>query len=302
MAKKASLKSVLISQQERLKKKAKAKEASEKAQKQITSKGKPNKGKAREVGNSTSNSTSRLHENDQNQTIIPFKETDRILLVGEGDFSFTRALLTHPTLLNVILPKNVTASAYDSEEECFSKYSGAKGIVQDLRERGTEILFGVDATALEKCKILRKRKWDRIVWNFPHAGAFNIYLKRLHQTGKLQANAFSLGKGITDQSRNILSNQTLLLGFLRSAAPLLATGSIPKLNGFSKKKRRNLDNDEDDEIENNGDNNDRMLTSDDDDKGFDQIASDDRAQARGTILITLRNVTPYTEWYVLYLL
>ena len=51
---------------------------------------------------------------------------------------------------------------------------------------------------------------------------------------------FSKGSGITDQDRNILVNQKLLLGFLRSVAPFLKTGAMPA-NSETKKKRKRDD-------------------------------------------------------------
>ena len=35
---------------------------------------------------------------------------------------------------------------------------------------GAAVLFGVDATRLDRCAALRGRLFDRVVWNFPHAG------------------------------------------------------------------------------------------------------------------------------------
>ena len=103
------------------------------------------------------------------RSTVPFQETDRILLIGEGNFSFARSLILHSSLRH--LPAvNLTATAYDSEEECFEKYPEAREIVQGLKERGVEVLFSVDATALEKCKALKGRRWNRVAWNFPHAG------------------------------------------------------------------------------------------------------------------------------------
>jgi 25S rRNA (uracil2634-N3)-methyltransferase len=100
----------------------------------------------------------------------PFKSTDSVLLIGEGNFSFARALIQSPALELDLSPNNITATAYDSEQECYEKYPEAKLIVSDLRSSGMEILFSVDGTCLEKNSSLRGRKWDRIVWNFPHAG------------------------------------------------------------------------------------------------------------------------------------
>jgi len=109
---------------------------------------------------------------------IPFRPTDRILLVGEGNFSFARALVCDPPeQLASLPPSNITATAYDTEDECYAKYPEAKKIVETLREKGVQVMFRVDATQLENRIALKKRKWDRIVWNFPHAGAFVARVK-----------------------------------------------------------------------------------------------------------------------------
>ena len=100
----------------------------------------------------------------------PFKSTDSVLLIGEGNFSFARALIQSPALELGLLPNNITATAYDSEQECYEKYPEARVIVSNLRSSGMEILFSVDGTCLEKNSSLKGRRWDRVVWNFPHAG------------------------------------------------------------------------------------------------------------------------------------
>lgn len=88
-----------------------------------------------------------------------------------------------------------------------------------------------------------------------------------------------VGKGITDQDRNILTNQMLMLGFLHSVAPFLAAGPIPIIQ----KPRKKKGSDEED-------------SGDDDDKNG-ALDNDASRKARGTVLITLRNVVPYTLWY-----
>ena len=164
--KKSSLKSALSSQQSRLKKKEEAAQAAKIAEKSANSHNKNNKAKGRAA--------------PRRPSTLPFSPTDRILLIGEGNFSFTRALVFHPPpSLAFLPPQNVTATAYDSEDACFEKYPDARTIVDALRERGVEVLFGVDATKLEKCTPLKGRQWDRIVWNFPHAGEMvcSLYLR-----------------------------------------------------------------------------------------------------------------------------
>lgn len=67
----------------------------------------------------------------------------------------------------------------------------------------------------------------------------------------------------------------MLLGFLGSAAPFLTKGPIPVVNKARKRKRDPDDDGPEDEAE--------------------DPADMDRRN-RGTILITLRNVAPYTLW------
>lgn len=241
--KKTSLKTTLQSQQIRLKNKEKAAHAAEAAELKTKHKG---KGKAPAL-----------------RPTIPFTPTDKILLIGEGNFSFAHALVIDPPLsLEHLPPSNITATSYDSEEECYDKYPDAKSKVDVLLERGAEVLFGVDGTRLEKCNALKKRLFDRVVFNFPHAG-----------------------KGITDQDRNILSNQMLILGFLRSVVSCLAEGTIPTRN-LSQKPRKPADDDDDDDDNMN------------DDEDIDAPSPSTTQGARGTVLITLRNVPPYTNWDV----
>ena len=90
-----------------------------------------------------------------------------------------------------------------------------------------------------------------------------------------------LGKGIADQDRNILSNQLLILGFLRSVSGFLTWGSPPALGSRKKKgKAREEEGDEDS----------AGAYSDQEGESNGHTGS-----SRGTVIITLRNVPPYTE-------
>ena len=118
--------------------------------------------------------------------IVPFNQEDTILLLGEGtvstlatktrpmtkvgqagDFSFALSLIS----VHQLPPSNITATAFDSELECYAKYEWSKATIHHLRQKGVTTLFGVDATKLEATKKLRGKTWTKIVWNFPHAGA-----------------------------------------------------------------------------------------------------------------------------------
>lgn len=108
---------------------------------------------------------------------FPFKATDKILLIGEGNFSFAYSLTVHPPTpeLEHLPAENIVATAYDTEAECLEKYPDAEEKIVVLREKGIKVLFGVDATKLEKCSALKERRFDKVVWNFPHAGFFSAF-------------------------------------------------------------------------------------------------------------------------------
>ncbi|KAG9020581.1 hypothetical protein FS837_008067 [Tulasnella sp. UAMH 9824] len=229
------------------------------------------------------------------RSTIPFEEDDRILLVGEGNFSFTLSLVkTHN-----IPSHNILATTLDSEADCYAKYpNDASEIVSELRSLGVRVAFGVDATRLEKSKEVMQAKggWNKVVFNFPHAGA-----------------------GITDQDRNILTNQRLLLGFLRSVAPALSKGVPPK-ELLPKKPRADSDDEREDtgpssSIAAKADANVLMESDEAEFRDEDEFTgvppasdSDDDSPInpfqfppparQGIILVTLRDSVPYTLWQV----
>ncbi|CAI5505625.1 unnamed protein product [Closterium sp. Naga37s-1] len=137
-----------------------------------------------------------------------FQPSQRILLVGEGDFSFTRALLR---LMAPMRPLALFATALDSRHTILQKYGEEAGaVLQEVEAGGAHVLFNVDATRLAHSLHLGKRRrkgkanplerpFDRIVFNFPHVGL-----------------------GIKDERINVQRNRQLLFDFFVSAAPLLA--------------------------------------------------------------------------------
>jgi 25S rRNA (uracil2634-N3)-methyltransferase len=145
----------------------------------------------------------------------------------------------------------------------------------------------VDGTRLEKHHALKGRKWDRICWNFPHAGGYQF----ITWCSDRSENGITFsGKGITDQDRNILSNQVLILGFYRSAAKMLQLGPMPSFTSTRRKKGGSDDENEDAAVSAPSD-----VGYED---GNDALSQTSSMETRGTVLITLRNVSPYTEWLV----
>ncbi|ORX98055.1 hypothetical protein K493DRAFT_406721 [Basidiobolus meristosporus CBS 931.73] len=126
---------------------------------------------------------------------FPFSIEDTILLIGEGNFSFARAL---GNLLGT--GSSIIATCLDSEEVLKTKYDDAEKLMAEFKEAGGVVLFEVDGTKLDKLKEIKGKRFTRIVFNFPHAGA-----------------------GIKDQDRNIRVNQVLMRDFFASAVGYLTS-------------------------------------------------------------------------------
>ena len=123
-----------------------------------------------------------------------FTEQQRILLVGEGDFSFAMALASRRG------SRNLVATSFDSLHTVREKYPNSTATVRTLREAGVEVFGGVDCTRLgDHLEVVapegKKLLWDRIAFNFPHVG------------GGTEA--------------DIDCNQKLLTGFFEACKPLL---------------------------------------------------------------------------------
>lgn len=163
----------------------------------------------------------------KSRTVQPFEAGENVLLVGEGDFSFTLSLLSTPRSHDA---RRVVATSFDSERDCIAKYPAAKENIRRIREiaraagRGIEeemdskgrgaagngiLRFGVDAGDLLSERLIRKwvevtGGFNKVWFGFPH-----------------------VGQGHKDESRNILANQLLILRFMASAVGILNQGPKP---------------------------------------------------------------------------
>ncbi|ROW12128.1 hypothetical protein VMCG_00540 [Cytospora schulzeri] len=107
-------------------------------------------GKAKAGNTENESGAPNTHSQDLKPT-IPFSPEDAILLVGEGDLSFSKALVAHHYC------ENVTATVLESSlEELTAKYPHAKENVEAIEAEGSKVVYGVDA--------------KKMVFNFPHVG------------------------------------------------------------------------------------------------------------------------------------
>lgn len=140
------------------------------------------------------------------QKFQPFSPKDRVILIGEGDFSFAVSVIKSEYLK----PENIIATSYDSFEDLKQKYfNTVEENVEYLTSKGVTIMYKVDCqdlvsslnltTRITKHKSKNKSVLngmdgiDCIVFNFPHTG-----------------------KGIKDMERNIAVHQDLVLKFFQS--------------------------------------------------------------------------------------
>ncbi|XP_057840556.1 heavy metal-associated isoprenylated plant protein 41 isoform X2 [Cryptomeria japonica] len=97
--------------------------------------------------------------------LMHYSSSQSILLVGEGNFSFSSALATA-----FECAQNIVATTLDSKEKVLRVYDTARSSIWNLESRRGLVLYEVDATRLHQIGKLRASQFDRIVFNLPHAG------------------------------------------------------------------------------------------------------------------------------------
>ncbi|KAH7859469.1 hypothetical protein Vadar_001508 [Vaccinium darrowii] len=96
-----------------------------------------------------------------------YSSFQKILLVGEGDFSFSASLARA-----FGTARNIIATSLDSTEYVSRNYRRAMSNIESLRSRGAKVMHEVDATKMANQILLQGMTFDRIVFNFPLSGFF----------------------------------------------------------------------------------------------------------------------------------
>uniref|UniRef100_A0A803LYF7 25S rRNA (uridine-N(3))-methyltransferase BMT5-like domain-containing protein n=1 Tax=Chenopodium quinoa TaxID=63459 RepID=A0A803LYF7_CHEQI len=96
-----------------------------------------------------------------------YNSAQRILLVGEGDFSFSACLA-----VAFGTATNITATSLNSEDFLIKNYGKFISNKVELVTRGSTVLHDVDAMKMAKHPLVGSLVFDRIIYNFPHSGKF----------------------------------------------------------------------------------------------------------------------------------
>ncbi|KAJ4730273.1 DUF2431 domain-containing protein [Melia azedarach] len=96
-----------------------------------------------------------------------YNNKQKLLLVGEGDFSFSACLATAFGSAT-----NTVATSLDSERSLLTKHCQSEKNLEILKRKGGVVLHGINVHNMNKHQILSQMKFDIIIFNFPHAGFF----------------------------------------------------------------------------------------------------------------------------------
>ncbi|KAL2456220.1 hypothetical protein Fot_57015 [Forsythia ovata] len=91
----------------------------------------------------------------------------RILLMGEGDFSFSASLAMAFGSATYMI-----ATSLDSREFLKKNYEHAMSNIEKLRRRDCIVMHEIDATKIANHHSLGGKTFDRVIFNFPFAGFF----------------------------------------------------------------------------------------------------------------------------------
>ncbi|XP_023918031.2 uncharacterized protein At4g26485 [Quercus suber] len=102
-----------------------------------------------------------------------YSSSQKILLVGEGDFSFSACLARA-----FRSAANMVATSLHSKDTLLTKHRSCVPHLEDLKRRGCLVLHEVDAYDMNQHPTLMSMKFDVIIFNFPHAGHFSWLCER----------------------------------------------------------------------------------------------------------------------------
>ncbi|PWA98586.1 hypothetical protein CTI12_AA017090 [Artemisia annua] len=98
-----------------------------------------------------------------------YNSSQKILLVGEGNFSFSACLARALRSAN-----NIVATSYHDQYLQVIKHPTSITHLEELKTLGCLLVFEVDVNKMDTHPVLKEMKFDVIIYNFPHAGHYCI--------------------------------------------------------------------------------------------------------------------------------
>ncbi|XP_060958814.1 uncharacterized protein At4g26485-like [Cannabis sativa] len=106
-----------------------------------------------------------MSRRNRDRWIGEYNSSQQILLVGEGDFSFSACLAKAFRYAD-----NMVATSLDSLDVLLGKHWHCQSHLDELEKRDCLVLHEVDVHDMDRHPTLKDMEFDVIVFNFPHAG------------------------------------------------------------------------------------------------------------------------------------
>lgn len=159
------------------------------------------KDRSKSNGNTKTKKGKQVHHQ---KGLIPFDKESRLMLIGEGDFSFAVSIVKQ----DYVNPEFLVATSYDSLDQLKAKYPNVEEHLKYLEDMKVKVFHDIDANDLTASFKLDSKKGkakikdilpsiDYIMFNFPHTG-----------------------RGMKDVDRNIRDHQKLMLNYFKSCGKI----------------------------------------------------------------------------------